>query len=414
MGRVRNQAVADNQKDTPLDAAQPRPPGSRRATWRDRLLGDATFVSWILLLALATAFALTTVGSPRPAAPKATSTATPAPASTPAARSTVVPATAPASARPAQARVYPTPVSDAGLMQPAVDAQGNIWVGEMSQNKLARLDPRTGKITEWAPPNGKYNIMATAIDAAGNVWFTEQVGNYIGRFDPRTETFKTYPLGQVDGRGMAPQDLQFDRAGNLWFTELGSGRIGRLDPASGNIREWPIPAPQSGVRSYPYSLAVTPAGEVWLGYLTGGAVSRLDPASGKVAIYHLAENTAIFSMAPDAQGNIWFTGMQPARLGHIDTRTDTRTDTVSEMAVPAKLGDPATLYAVKVAPNGDVWFASAGANAVVRYRPSTNSFLFFQLGAAESLPYGLDFDRAGHVWFSADGGSGNYIGMVAP
>ena len=242
--------------------------------WRALALGDATFLSWILLLALGTGFLLTMAGSPHTSSTKTASTAT----ATPAPRASVPPSNATAAVRAAQAKVYPMPDADAGLMQPAVDQQGNIWVGEMTLNKLARLDPSTGKLTEWTPPNGNYNIMATAVDASGNIWFTEQASNYIGRFDPKTETFKTYPLAQTNGHNAGPQDLQFDSTGNLWFTELTGGRIGRLDPATGDIRDWTIPAPRSGVQSYPYSLAVTPGGQIWFGYLTGGAVGRLDPS----------------------------------------------------------------------------------------------------------------------------------------
>jgi len=330
---------------------------------------------------------------------------------TPGPRASVAPSNATAAVRAAQAKVYPMPDTDAGLMQPAVDQQGNIWVGEMTLNKLARLDPSTGKLTEWTPPNGNYNIMATAVDAGGNIWFTEQASNYIGRFDPKTETFKIYPLSKINGHLPGPQDLQFDSAGNLWFTELSGGGIGRLNPTTGDIHVWSIPAPRSGVQSYPYSLAVTSGGEIWFGYLSGGAVGRFDPANGKVTVYKLSNaSAAVFSMSPDSSGHVWFTEMQPAVLGRVDTATGS----VREMAVPNKLGDPATLYAVKVAKNGDVWFASAGANAVVRYQPSANGFLFYQLATLQSIPYGLDLDTAGHVWFSADGGSGNYVGKVVP
>lgn len=408
MDRVRDQAVAENKPDeTPPTAQKPQPGGGPRWPWRALVLGDATFLSWILLLALGTGFLLTMAGSPHTSSTKTTSTAT----ATPAPRASVPPSNATAAIRAAQAKVYPMPDADAGLMQPAVDQQGNIWVGEMTLNKLAWLDPSTGKLTEWTPPNGNYNIMATAVDARGNIWFTEQASNYIGRFDPKTETFKTYPLAQVNGHNAGPQDLQFDSTGNLWFTELTGGRIGRLDPTNGDIREWTIPASRSGVQSYPYSLAVTPDGQIWFGYLTGGAVGRLDPSTGKVTINRLASaSAAVFAMASDATGHVWFTEMQPARLGRIDTTTGS----VSERAVPSKLGDPATLYALKAAKNGDVWFASAGANAIVRYQPSANNFLFYQLATPQSIPYGLDIDATGHVWFSADGGSGNYVGMVTP
>jgi hypothetical protein len=41
-----------------------------------------------------------------------------------------------------------------GLMQPTVDAQGNLWVGEMSANRLARLDVSTGQVRTWNRQGG--------------------------------------------------------------------------------------------------------------------------------------------------------------------------------------------------------------------------------------------------------------------
>ena len=117
--------------------------------------------------------------------------------------------------RAAQTRLYPFPQSNVGLMQPAVDGRGNVWVGEMNANRLARLDSHTGVVTSWEPPNGKYGIMTTTVDAQGNVWFVEQGANYIGRFDPVRQTFRIFPLGTVHGRPMGPQALQFDAAGLL-------------------------------------------------------------------------------------------------------------------------------------------------------------------------------------------------------
>src|SRR6266704_3402566 len=149
--------------------------------------------------------------------------------------------------RAAQAHLYPFPGSNIGLMQPAVDARGEVWVGEMYANRLARLDSHTGVVTAWEPPNGKNGIMTTAIDAQGNAWFVEQGANYIGRFDPARHTFRIFPLGTVQGRIMGPQSLQFDARGLLWFTAAVGVRIGRLDPATGRVQTWPVPPPRTGI-----------------------------------------------------------------------------------------------------------------------------------------------------------------------
>lgn len=310
-------------------------------------------------------------------------------------------------ARPANAQIIPTPVSRAGLMQPAVDTQGNIWVGEMVTNKLARINPRTGEVSEWTPPDGKYNIMETAIDRQGNVWFTEQAANYIGRFDPATQTFKIYSLDTLVAPRMAPQDLAFDASGNLWVTLLG-GRIARLDPATGAVQSWPAPLPKGVTHAYPFSLAITPKA-VWVGYLTGGVLGKFDLATEKFTLISLARpQAAIYAMAADASGHIWFTEMQPAFLGSVDIATGK----VTETAVPELLGDPSILYSVVTTTDGSVWFASAGANALVRYQPAKDLFTFYQFPDSQSIPFGLALGHDGGIWISGDGGADNYVARV--
>ncbi len=375
--------------------------------WSARRQRDAWFLLVVLLLGIVTIFALSNstailkqqANSTQSGTPPATTTSgTP----TPPARVLV---------RTAQSHLYPFPSSNVGLMQPAVDAQGNVWVGEMYANRFARLASRTGVITTWEPPEAKNGIMFTTIDAQGNAWFVEQGANYIGRFDPARQTFRIFPLGTAQGRPMGPQALQFDARGLLWFTAASGGRIGRLDPATGRVQTWPVPPPGAGVPSAPFSLTVTPDGQVWFGDITGGAVGHLDPATGRVTLYHLADpHATIFSMAHDTKGRIWFTEITPGKLGMIDPATGG----VTELPVPAISGHPPFLYGLVVAPSGDVWFANDGANALVRYVPDAATYTFFQLSASSGGLYGLTLDPAGTLWFTASGSSANYVGEITP
>ncbi len=296
-------------------------------------------------------------------------------------------------------------------MFPAVDAQGNIWFGEMGRNALARLDPRTGATQTWTPPNGRSNIMAVTVDAQGHIWFAEQVANYIGRFDPTTQSFSVYPLASQNGKYAGPEALAFDAQGQLWFDETLAGRIGRLDPTTGAIQTWPLPNDNPTTPAYPYGMALAADGAVWYGSLSGGVVGRLDPTTGQVTIHHLASaQTSVFSMASDAQGRIWFTELLDGKLGVINTTTGQ----IAELTVPTTLGNPGGLYSVAITPDGAVWFASAGANALVRYLPTTGAYTFYQLSAANSVPYGLALDATGgglRLWFTADG-QPNYVGVM--
>lgn len=410
MGRIRDQAVAsdadnsDNTKNT--DDAHTSPeaveqtPAARPPLWRRLLRRDAGFGILVLAALLVTVLIIGRIpGAPSTnTQPQARGTATSGSQSS-----------SPAIARNANAQIISMPTSRAGLMQPAIDTQGNIWVGEMTTNQLARINTRTGEVTEWTPPGGKYNIMAAAVDRDGKVWFTEQAANYIGRFDPTTESFKIYPLDSAVAPRMAPQDLEFDASGKLWFTLLG-GRIGRLDPATGAIQTWQVPTPQGVTHPYPFCLAVTPSG-VWFGYLTGGTVGRLDPATGKISLLPLANHqAAIYAMTVDASGRIWFTEMQPAVLGSIDPATGK----VTERAVPAIAGDPSILYSLTATSDGSVWFASAGANAVVRYQSAKGLYTFYRLPASQSIPFGMALAHDGGIWISGDGAADNYVARIIP
>jgi virginiamycin B lyase len=281
-----------------------------------------------------------------------------------------------------------------GLMQPDVDAHGHLWVGEMSANRLARLDVSTGQVTTWEPPGGKSGIMTTAIDAQGMVWFVEQNANYLGRFDPATQRFQTFPLQPINQHQMGPQSLQFDATDQLWFTAETSGDIGRLNPTTGKIQTWPVPAPVSGAPAAPFSLTVTRTGQIWFGYLTGGTVGLLDPATGHVTLFRLGDPQAtIFSMAADRTGRIWFTELLPGRLGMIDPATKR----ITLLSVPSIQHVPPVLYGVVAAPDGSIWFADNTASALVRYRPEQATSTFFALPTT-SAPYGLTLGPDGTIW----------------
>jgi virginiamycin B lyase len=299
-----------------------------------------------------------------------------------------------------------------GMMQPAVDTKGDLWFGEMRTNRLTRVDHISGQVTSWAPPDGRNNITKVAIDRAGGIWFVEQLASYIAAFDPRTEGFTVYPLAGPNGSSLLPQDLAFDATGALWFTALGGsdgGAIARLDPASGAIQYWPTRDPHAHTPVRPFSLAITTSGEIWFGLLAGGAVGRLDPTTSEMSYYPLANpHATVFAMATDIRSRVYFTELLDGKLGVINTATRT----LSERTIPQTFGSPASLYGVVVASPGVVWFASAGANALIRYEPRRNLLTFYRLNAPGSAPFGLALDRQGRLWYTANGADANFLGLL--
>ncbi len=310
----------------------------------------------------------------------------------------------------ARRQLYRFSTANVGLMQLAVDAQGMVWAGEMNDNRLGRLDSRTGSVTTWIPPGAQYGIMTTVIDARGNVWFAEQSANYIGRFDPSSQAFRLFQLGTLNGSQLGPQDLHFDAQGMLWFTAALAGAIGRLDPLTGAVRLWPVPSPSPTIPSSPTSITVAPDGVVWFGDYTGGAFGSLDPRTGQITLYHLPNSqTQIYALATDTAGRLWFTEVLPGKLGEFDPATGALT----ELAIPAIAGSTPALYGLVVDHQGAIWFVDVGADMLVRYSSEKLALTFFRLSLPSSAPSSLTLDPAGNLWFTAGGAPDNYVGEIA-
>ncbi len=304
--------------------------------------------------------------------------------------------------RIAQKHLYLISTFNVGLMQPVVDAQGNVWVGEMNTNRLDRLNSQEGVVSGWLPPGAQYGIMNTILDTQGNIWFAEQNANYIGRFDPAQGTFRTFPLGSWKGSPLGPQDLHIDSKGLLWFAAASGEAIGQLNPINGNVLIWPLPRP-------PSSIAIMPDGRIWIG--ADGAIGTLDPATNQIILYALPDpSVQVFSIAADTAGRLWFTEVLPGKLGMFDPKTDTLT----ELPVPTISKNPPALYELAIDRHNIVWFVDVDARALVRYVPGKQALTFYQLAMPGSAPFGLTFDPAGNLWFTAGGAPSNYIGEMLP
>ncbi len=296
------------------------------------------------------------------------------------------------------------PHTHSDLMSPAIDANGNIWFGEMGTNQLGEYSPTTQQVREWTPPNGEYGIMGIAADLHGQIWFAEESANYIARFTPSTCAFVLTPLPARAGQNAAPVGLALTTQGQPWFTLFGNSQIGTID-ATGTLHLYPLAYADKQHQPLPYGITVGQDGGIWFTELQGGAIGRLDPATGAVRTFALANPQAqsnAITTAPD--GRIWFTEMS-GTIGVIDPRTDT----LREFATPPQFGNTAQLYDILVDPAGTVWITSSGANALLSYQPSTGSWQRHIIPSPEVAPYGLAMAHDA-LWFTEAADAANSLG----
>ncbi|MBZ5643458.1 MAG: carboxypeptidase regulatory-like domain-containing protein [Acidobacteriia bacterium] len=116
-----------------------------------------------------------------------------------------------------------------GPRRSATDRETNtVWVCEFFADRLAKIDPRTRKVTEYPLPHRFSQPYAATVDKNHRVWITMLNSDRIARFDPATETFTEF---QLPTRGTEIRHVQVDNSTNpptVWLPYDRTNKIARI------------------------------------------------------------------------------------------------------------------------------------------------------------------------------------------
>ena len=246
---------------------------------------------------------------------------------------------------------------------PIQAADGTIWWAGQFANLIGKIDPASGKMTEYPLPDGAYPHSVT-LDAAGNVWYTGNKNGTVGMLDPQTEKITVYKMPDPDAKD--PHTAIFDAAGILWFTLQHSNMIGRLDPRTGAVKLVTVETP----KARPYGIKIDAAGTPWASCNGSNCLIRIDPATMALTEIKLPipETTVRrLDIAPD--GMIWYVNSSQGRLG----RYNPETGEIKEWPSPS--GKASHPYAIAVV-DGIIWYNESRRrpDALVRFDPRTETF----------------------------------------
>jgi streptogramin lyase len=80
-----------------------------------------------------------------------------------------------------------------GPARGAFDREGNAWFGGRG-GRILKLDPKTKRITEYAPPIPYVAFYEAQPDKNGEIWAGALHGGRFLRFDPRTDRWVQYVM----------------------------------------------------------------------------------------------------------------------------------------------------------------------------------------------------------------------------
>ena len=118
---------------------------------------------------------------------------------------------------------------DKGPRRSAADRDGDfIWVCEFFADRLAKIDARTKKITEYPLPHRFSQPYSATVAKDHTVWITMLNSDRIAKFDPATEKFTEYVLPT---RGTEIRHIQVDSSTNpptVWLPYDRTNKIARI------------------------------------------------------------------------------------------------------------------------------------------------------------------------------------------
>src|SRR5437899_961741 len=120
---------------------------------------------------------------------------------------------------------YELPNSESRPRRIAISPDDIIWYADYSRGYLGRLDPKTGKVTDWPSPSGPRSQPYGITYLNGAIWYVESAirPNVLVRFDMKTEKFQSWT---IPGGGGVVRNMTSTRDGNLVIAESGVNKVG--------------------------------------------------------------------------------------------------------------------------------------------------------------------------------------------
>ena len=265
-----------------------------------------------------------------------------------------------------------------------VDSTGMVWYASFGEQILARLDPRTGKVTEYQvpllKPGAPKGILAVRFDEDENLWLGLQFQAGVAKFDRKTEKFQVWSLppelngDHVQVNQVSPNRHHVD--GKVWLQDAGTYTVIRLDVPSGKFEMFePYKIPRPNV----YDVIPDSRNNGYVLPLGSDEIIRIDAKTGAMTRY----KTPTAGSGPrrgmmDAQDRLWFGENRADRIGMFDTRTER----FQEWRAPTPGAWP---YDVTVDKNGNAWSGGEYNDRVLRLNPTTGQFTEYLLPAETNV-----------------------------
>lgn len=263
---------------------------------------------------------------------------------------------------------------------------GNLWVDDISRNRIGQLDPATGGYTWYDVPSPGAPAPHTLVpDAHGNLWVTllEGDGKAVARFNPKSGDWRIYdgfPKGAVahDQSPSTGYVMGFDKAGYSWLTLITTNQVVGFHPETGDVTpvyDLPLPEGDSPFHVGVYGGALSADGHYWFAQNNGG-LGRFNTETRKVDHFVEFERaTGPHRMIVHPDGTLYVSLIGSGQILAYDT---TNLKEIKRIDLPDRAS---SLYSLIWDPvRNALWSGTVNSDRLFKYDIKSETFTEFPTG----------------------------------
>jgi virginiamycin B lyase len=259
---------------------------------------------------------------------------------------------------------------------------GEAWYTNFGEQFLGKIDPKTGKHTEYAMPELRKGFPAgnldLGVDRDGKLLLGMMYQGGVARFDPKTETFQIWQLPPERLKDDSQLNMVTNQGhvdGKLWINDAGPSTLLRLDLASGKFEEFdPFSILPGGRQGYSiYDVRADSQNNVYVTDFQKSYVVKVDAKTGKFTAYQTGTPLSRNRRGRiDDQDRFWFAEYRGNKIAMLDTKEEK----IQEWPLPTKFTSP---YDVIWDKNGDLWTGGMTTDRVIRLDPKSGQVVEYPL-----------------------------------
>jgi virginiamycin B lyase len=318
------------------------------------------------------------------------------------------------------------PVS--GACEVEFDHQGRLWVEQYLAGQFARMDPDTGRFTEFNTPMPLSVPGGEEVGQDGAIWSTEVTGNSLLRIDPDSGDMRELPIPWSNalsttalglplhtGPGLA-NDISKGADDAMWFTLGGLNAVGRMDMATHQMTKYQLPTAAGAEQALFGIIKPGPGRTMVTDMPLENKVYSIDVDTKAVTAYTMPTPLSFpLGVTTGPDGAIWVTEELAMKLARIDPATGKIKEyplfglngLLGGLLNDGSIGNPLPIPGpIVTGSDGKLYFplnfaGSVGlGNRMASFDPATHKVATYDTPSSLSSPCDINNEQPGSIWFA--------------